>query len=213
MSGKRLLVLAAGAALWFAAAWLGVRGAGVLWRRFTASGGASSAGRPGSGIAAGRWTAEERAAIERTVRPGYRPALPSDAASTPERDDLAALYGRYDPFFVRGDVDDDGRPDFVQAFVREREGAVLYDVAVFFGLEGGGYSAPVFVEQGVALGEGDLTIDRTLVVVTPNLAGDETYRYRFDPDTRKFVDVDAGAGREGDDAPDETPDQRLRVRV
>jgi hypothetical protein len=211
MSRRRLVVLTAGVAFWCVAAWLGVRGAGFLWRKLSSGHLVSSRGS--AALPGGKWSASEREAIERAVRPGYRPAVAADAASTPERDDLLALYGRYDPFFVRGDLDDDGRPDFVQAFVREREGEVLFDVAVFFGLEGGGYSAPVFVERGVALNSGDLTIDRTLVIVTPDLADDEAYRYRFDPETRKFVDVDAGAGSSDDDAPEQAPDQRLRIRV
>lgn len=210
MSARRLFVVAAGVALWAGAAWLGVKGAGTLWQRLSPQ--AAGPSRERAPVPKGRWTAAEREAIERASRPGYRPALPSDGQSTPERDDLAALYGRYDPYFVRGDLDDDGRPDFVQAFVREKDDSVLFDVFVFFGQEGGGYSAPVLVEQGVALDAGDLTVDRTLVIVTPDLAAEESYRYRFDPATRKFVDVDAGAGTP-DDEPEETPDRRLRVRV
>jgi hypothetical protein len=213
MTGKRLAVVAAGVALLTVGAWFGVRSAGLLWKRFSRS--EVEASRPRTGLPApgSRWTVQEREAIERAVRAGYRPARPEDAGATPERDDLAVLYGKYDPFFVRGDLNGDGRPDFVQVFVREREGSVLFDVAVFFGLEGGGFSAPVLVDGGVALAAGDVAIDRTLVIVTPDLALDESYRYRFDPESRKFVDVDAASGAADDDAPEETPDQRLRIRV
>ena len=213
MSVRRLLVVAAGVALWAGAAWLGVHGAGTLWRRLSPGAAGPNRARAGATVPKGRWTTAEREAIERAARPGYRPALPSDGASSPERDDLASLYGRYDPYFVRGDLDNDGRPDFVQAFVREKDDSLLFDVAVFFGQEGGGYSAPVFVERAVALDAGDLTIDRTLVIVTPDLATEESLRYRFDPETRKFVDVDPAADGHGDDEPEETPDRRLRVRV
>ena len=214
MTRKRILVLAAGLVLWTAAAWLGLRGARLLWSRV--AGGEPVAGSPaiGPAVPGWRWTPAERQAVERATRPGYRAALPADAAATPEREDLATLYGRYDPYLVRGDLNDDGRPDFVQVFVREREGAVLFDVVVFFGLEGGGFSAPMIVERAVALGNGDVAIDRDLVIVTPDLASDETYRYRLDQDLKKFVDVDAGSGSSlDDDAPDESPDQRPRARV
>ena len=57
-----------------------------------------------------------------------------------------------------------------------------------------------------------MAVDRDLVIVTPDLASDESYRYRLEPDLKKFVDVDAGSPG-ADDAPDESPDRRLRARV
>ena len=214
MTRQRLLVLAVGVALWCVAAWLGVRVVGSLWKRLARSDAGAPRGQAGATVPGWWWTVSEREAVERVTRKEYRPALPSDAESTPERDDLVALYGKYDPFFVRGDLNDDGLPDFVQAFVRERDGSVLFDVVVFFGLEGGGFSPPVFVERGVALGNGDVAIDRTLVIVTPDLASDECYRYRFDAESKKFVDVDEASSSAGDDdSPEQAPDQRPRIRV
>ena len=214
MTRQRLLVLAAGVAFWCVAVWLGVRVVGSLGKRLARHDAGAPGVQAGAIVPRGRWSVSEREAVERITHKGYRAALSSDAGSTPERDDIEALYGKYDPFFVRGDLNGDGLPDFVQAFVRERDGSVLFDVVVFFGLEGGGFSPPVFVERGVALGNGDVAIDRTLVIVTPDLTSDESYRYRFDPESKKFVDVDEASGSAGDDdSPEQAPDQRPRIRV
>jgi len=214
MSRRRLVVLAAGVAFWCVAAWLGVRGAGFLWRKLSSGHAVPSRGG-GAALPGGRWSASEREAIERAVRPGYRPAVTADAASTPERDDLLALYGRYDPFFVRGDLDDDGRLDFVQAFVEKGRSPLWFHVAVFFGKPDGTFEKPVWVEKAVSLADGDVTVERSLVVITPDLAGDASRRWRWEPTERVFVDPDKEPrpAVTDDDAPDETPEQKPRARI
>jgi hypothetical protein len=128
---------------------------------------------------------------------------------------MESVYAGYHPFFVRGDLDGDGLLDFVQAFLRVRNGGPWFDVAVFFGLPGGGFSEPVWVERGISLADGDVSVERSLVVVTPDLAREETRRWRWEPGERRFEDADATPSAEPDDpdAPDETPDERPRVRV
>ena len=49
--------------------------------------------------------------------PALRVAEDDDATPSDDRSDLVDLYGTYHPFFVRGDLDGDGRLDFAQAFV------------------------------------------------------------------------------------------------
>ena len=53
--------------------------------------------------------------------------------ATDARRDLADLYVDYHPYFVRGDLDGDGRLDFAQAFVEKGPGRAWFHVAVFFG--------------------------------------------------------------------------------
>lgn len=155
----------------------------------------------------------EALAVERATPPGTRPARDDDAEASPERQDLVEAYREYHPYFVRGDLDGDGALDFVQAFVRERGGQPLFDVAVFLGDGTGGFRPPLLVETGLDLAAGDLTIDRTLLVVTPDLTAEQTRRFRFDRVRRRFVDVDAEGAAPEDDAPDATPDDRPRAHV
>jgi len=197
------------------AAWFLSRGSASFLRR-------SSVGAPALPGTTGReparagtppWTAEEAAAIRQATRAGYRPASGADSSPSPERKDMVVLYGSYQPYFVRGDLNGDGRLDFAQAFVREKEGKLLFDVLVFFGGDGGRFSAPVPVETGSLLSAGDLAIDRTILIVTPDLSVDESVRYRFDSETGKFVGVDTEPADLDDDGPDPTPDDRPRARV
>jgi hypothetical protein len=161
--------------------------------------------------ATGRLLAE-RAAIAGMVRKGMRPASIDDSELLGDQEELELLYGTYDPYFVRGDLNGDGIGDFVQAFVRESSGGALFDVYAFFGVEGGGFRAPVLVARGLTLGQGDLSIDRSLVLVTPDLRADGTIRLRFDPESQMFFDVDAA--RDPDDDPVESePRQRIRLRA
>ncbi len=174
---------------------------------------AASPGDPSAAIATDGTTPAEAAALARLAGRGLAAATNEDGEPSPERDDLEALYGEYHPYFVRGDLNGDGRLDFAQAFVRKRDGGTRFDVAVFFGREDGTFSEPVFVVRGVPLAPGDISVDRSILVVTTDLATDETRRYRWDARSGKFADVDLEADQPVDDAPDPTPDQRPRARV
>jgi len=146
---------------------------------------------------AGRTPAEEEAVLG-AAGTGLRPATEEDAAESEGRDELYALYGDYSPYFVRGDFDGDGRLDFAQAFVRRDGPEPLFDVAVFFGAAGGTFARPVWVERGLSLAGGDLSADRSVLVVTDDIEEDVSRRWRWDTASGRFVDVDAGSG----DAPD-----------
>lgn len=172
----------------------------------------------GAQVRNGDPTAAERRAIARalgTLPHGARVAADGDGTDTEPRRDMENVYAGYHPYFVRGDLDGDGLLDFAQAFATPHGGQVWFDVAVFFGLPGGGFSEPVWVEKGISLADGDLAIDRSLVVVTPDLSRDETRRWRWEPEERRFADADAtpSAEPQDEDAPDETPDERPRVRA
>ncbi len=154
----------------------------------------------------GRTPLEEKA-VSAAVVSGLRPATDEDAVDSESRDDLRELYGDYRPYFVRGDFDADGRLDFAQAFVRREGPEPLFDVAVFFGTPEG-FSPPIWVERGLLLSGGDLTIDRSVLVVTEDVEQDVSRRWRWDPAERRFIDVDAGS--EGEDGePWTEPDGRL----
>jgi hypothetical protein len=170
--------------------------------------------------AAGRTPAEGGAialALESLAKqkeaPALRVAEDADAAATDARADLQDLYVEYHPYFIRGDLDGDGRLDFAQAFVETGRGGAWFHVAVFFGRDGGGFDPPVWVERAVSLANGDLSMERTLLVVTPDLAVEETRRWRFDRKTRTFVDADEPAplNSGSDDGVD--PDEAPRVRI
>jgi hypothetical protein len=207
------------------------RGFLVLLLLVTASAGIVSAARRGSaataasrelppralavsvdGESSGR-TAVEEAAVQRALRGRLRAAADEDAEQSDSRSGLESLYTTYHPYFVRGDLNEDGRLDFAQAFVRLGSGEAWFDVAVFFGTADG-FGEPVYVEKGLRLESGDLSIERTLLVVTPDLGYDETRRWRFDASLKRFVDADAVATEpEEDESPEESPDSRLRIRV
>jgi hypothetical protein len=164
----------------------------------------------------GRTPAENRAiaaalaALEREKGcPALRVAEDDDATPSEERSDLADLYGTYHPYFVRGDLNGDGRPDFAQGFVDKGPGG-WFHVAVFLGTPDGGFEAPIWVERGVSLAAGDLSLERTLLIVVPDLSLDESRRWRWDGVERRFVDADAIPRGDADDvAADEKP--RLRI--
>lgn len=174
------------------------------------------AARPATG--AGEPTAAEREAIGRALAAlprGTRVARDEDGTDTDSRGEMESLYASYHPYFVRGDLDGDGLLDFAEAFVVQRSGKLWFDVAVFFG-RADGFSEPVFVERGISLADGDVAIERSLLVITPDLARDEARRWRWEPEERRFVDADATSSSDeprDEDAPDETPDERPRVRV
>ncbi len=157
-------------------------------------------------VASGRTPLEEKA-VSAAVVSGLRPATDDDAVDSEARDDLRELYGDYRPYFVRGDFDADGRLDFAQAFLRREGPEPLFDVAVFLGTPEG-FSPPIWVERGLLLSGGDLTIDRSVLIVTEDVERDVSRRLRWVPAERRFIDVDAGS--EGEDGePWTEPDSRV----
>lgn len=164
----------------------------------------------------GRTAAESRAiasalaTASATGGPALRVAEDDDAAPSDERSDLVDLYGTYHPFFVRGDLDGDGRLDFAQAFV-ETGSRGWFHVAVFFGKADGGFEPPVWVERSVSLAGGDLSLDRTILTIVPDLTVDQARRYRWDPAESRFVDADADAPRA--DAEDSGASDTPRLRI
>jgi hypothetical protein len=148
----------------------------------------------------------EDQAISGAIAPGFRVATEEDAADSEARDDLRALYGDYQPYFVRGDFDGDGRLDFAQAFIRRDGPEPLFDVAVFFGTVSG-FSPPVWVERGLPLSTGDLSADRSVLIVMEDVEQEVSRRWRWEPSAGRFVDVDAGT--DGDEEEGTEPNGRL----
>ncbi|HQQ77634.1 MAG TPA: hypothetical protein PLB01_09795 [Thermoanaerobaculia bacterium] len=204
-----LAVLAAAAAL-------------VLTRRLPAPASPRPAAE-NAGARSGLPTPAERRAIDAAIDAAaaappkltLRPAVDADATDTDEHRDLDAVYGVYHPYFTRGDLDGDGRPDFVQAFVEKGRSGLWFHVAVFFGKADGTFGGPVWVERAISLADGDVTVERSLVVITPDLAGDATRRWRWEPAEHVFVDPDKEPRPvvTDDDVPDETPEQKPRARI
>jgi len=172
---KVVLAVAVAAAL--------VAGAALLVRRRT------PAHVPAKTVEARRpmWTPAEKRAIEDAVAAAaaatpplaLRPALDTDATDSDEHRDLDAVYGAYHPYFTRGDIDGDGRLDFVQAFVEKKRTGAWFHVAAFFGRADGGFEKPVWIEKAISLADGDVTVERSLVVVTPDLGADPARRWRW----------------------------------
>ena len=150
----------------------------------------------------------ERAAVDEFLRQHTDLRLATDADRQHTRDgdsDIRRLYGVYHPFFVRGDLNDDGSLDFVLAFLRRdssRE-SPWFSVVVFTGRDdsaGPAFSPGRFIERDVTLARGDLSIDRDAVVITPDLDDEAVRRYRWDPLRRSYVFV-----RDDADEDDDTP--------
>jgi len=145
-------------------------------------------------------TPAETAALENFLRqnPSLRAATDADRHGSSEGDsDIRNLYGVYHPYFVRGDVNDDGVLDFTMAFVRRDQGAASstpwFSTVVFLGRRGPGgspaFSSGTFIERDVTLTRGDLSIDRDSIVITPDTEEDTVRRYRWDSRTHAFVFV------------------------
>jgi hypothetical protein len=153
------------------------------------------------------WTRAEKSAVEEFLRlhSDLRIARDSDHQESRDGDgDVRRLYGVYHPYFLRGDIDDDGVQDFVLAFVRRDSSSHTpwFSIVVFTGKEGSGgtsFSPGVFLERDVSLARGDLSIDRDAVLITPDLADEGVRRYRWDPLRRSYVFV------RDDSDEDETP--------
>jgi hypothetical protein len=143
----------------------------------------------------------ERSAVEEFLQrhPELRPPEESDRRVSPSGEgDLRHLYGVYHPYFVRGDLNDDGILDFVMGFVRREssEATPWFTVVVFPGTEAGAagpaFGSEIFLERDITLAAGDLSIDRDSVVITPDLEDDAARRYRWDPSRRSYVFVRDG---------------------
>jgi len=160
---------------------------------------ADSAGYP--------FTAAERAAVDEFLRRHADLRLAVDADRQNSRDgQVRRLYGVYHPYFVRGDLNDDGVLDFVLAFVRTDRSRDLpwFSVVVFTGRGGAAapaFAAGAFIEKDISLARGDLSIDRDAVLITPDLEDESVRRYRWDPARRSYVFV----GDEDEDQDDDTP--------
>jgi hypothetical protein len=137
----------------------------------------------------------EKAAIAAFLRvhTDLRAATDDDRRRSPDGDEIASLYGVYHPYFVRGDANDDGLLDFVLAFVRRDsdEETPWFSVAVFAGKAGGGFAPGVFLERDISLADGDISLDRDAVVVTPDVSDEAARRYRWDPERGRHVFVHA----------------------
>ncbi len=171
--------------------------------------------QPSDGESQIEWTDAEKVAIEAGAPSGMVPATENDAEPGPERQDLEVLYGSYEPFFVRGDLNGDGVMDFVQAYVDRQKDLLVFDVAVFFG-RSGKFSPPYFVVRNVNLAAGDISIDRSLLIITEELGSDTNRRFRYDPLLENFYDVDATETEPQappEDVPDEPLDRRQRAQV
>lgn len=160
-------------------------------------------------------TVRETEAVLRAARGKARPATDRDAEASDARRDMDTLYSDYHPYFVRGDLNGDGVLDFAQAFVEERNGGLWFDVAVFFGRPDGTFEEPVYVERSISLARGDLSIDRSLLLLTPDLSDEGVRRWRYEPREKRFVDADAAPHDppEEEDAPEERPDGKLETRA
>jgi len=144
---------------------------------------------------AGVLTSAEKAAVDQFVRahPDLRPAADSDRRTPRDGDgDVGRLYGIYHPYFVRGDVNDDGILDFVMAFVRReaKPQTPWFSIVVFSGRGGDrGFDGGTFLERDISLVHGDVSIDRDAVLITPDLSDETVRRYRWDPLRRSYVFV------------------------
>jgi hypothetical protein len=146
----------------------------------------------------------ERDAVERylAANPDLRVAKDGDQRPSGEDGDVSNLYGVYHPYFVRGDANDDGVLDFVLAFVRrdsDRD-SPWFSVVVFEGRADGGFAPGAVLERDISLADGDLSLDRDSIVVTPDTSEDESRRYRWDPARQRHVFV-----RDDEEAPEVPP--------
>jgi hypothetical protein len=152
--------------------------------------------RPEPVVPAGVLTTAEKAAVAEFVQshPDLRPATDGDRQIPRDGDgDVHHLYGVYHPYFVRGDVNDDGILDFVIAFVHRQpgRGTPWFSVVVFTGRGGDqGFNPGTFLERDISLARGDLSIDRDAILITPDLSDDGAVRrYRWDPVRGSYVFV------------------------
>lgn len=138
------------------------------------------------------FTPGEKAATDEFLRahPDLRVATDADHRRSDD-DGMEGLYGVYHPYFVRGDDNDDGILDFVIAFIRRDSDhdTPWFSVVVFSGRPDGRFEPGGFLEKEISLADGDLSLDRDAIVVTPDVSEDLTRRYRWDPARRRHVFV------------------------
>ncbi len=149
-------------------------------------------------------TACRRDAVEDFLRANrnLRVATDSDRREE-ESEEFRKLYGVYHPYFLRGDVNNDGILDFVLAFVRRDSdrNSPWFSIAVFTGTDPSRFAPGTFLERDVSLADGDLSVDRDSIMITPDLEEEEsTRRYRWDPIQRSHVFV-----RDDPEEDDEVP--------
>ena len=149
----------------------------------------------------------ERSALDEFLRSHSDLRVATDADHRRSDDDgIDGLYGVYHPYFVRGDANDDGILDFVVGFVRrdsDRD-TPWFSVVVFAGKPDGGFDAGAFLEREISLADGDLSVDRDAIVVTPDVSEDLTRRYRWDPAKHRHVFV-----RDDDEATPSPPSSQV----
>ena len=158
------------------------------------------------------FTPAEKAAVDEFLRrhPDLRVATDEDRRESRDGGaEVRRLYGVYHPFFVRGDVNDDGVLDFVAAFVRRDSSrdSPWFSVVVFTGRGGlrpPSFAEGAFLERDVSLARGDLSIDRDAVLITPDLADEAVRRYRWDPLRRSYVFVRDDADEDDTPIPSRT---------
>ncbi|MGH9443085.1 MAG: hypothetical protein ACRD16_12515 [Thermoanaerobaculia bacterium] len=172
---------------------------------------ASGASSPGAGKSSpdpfSRTRSEQRSiALFLARNPTLRLATDADAQDSDDAEDVAKLYGVYHPYFVRGDLNDDGALDFAAAFVdRQKSGTGRwFTVAVFCSDSTGGFREPEVLERAISLDGGDISIDRDCVIVTPDLSEDASRRYRWNSLRRRFDFV-----TDDDEAADPRPLNRI----
>src|SRR5512141_1188753 len=98
--------------------------------------------RPPAPPARSGYSFRQKEAVEAFLRANRDLRMATDDDRRPsESDDLGKLYAVYHPYFLRGDVNDDGILDFVLAFVKrdsDRE-SPWFSVVAFPGKEGAGF--------------------------------------------------------------------------
>jgi hypothetical protein len=142
----------------------------------------------------------EKAAVDEFLRahPDLRLAADGDHRTGDEGTGVDDLYGVYHPYFVRGDGNDDGLLDFVAGFVRrdsDRD-TPWFSVVIFAGKPDGAFAPGAFLERDISLADGDVSLDRDTIVVTPDVADDVSRRYRWDPAKQRHVFVRDDASEE-----------------
>ena len=142
----------------------------------------------------------EKAAVDAFLRahPDLRLAADGDHRTGDEGTSVDDLYGIYHPYLVRGDGNDDGLLDFVVGFVRRDsdKDTPWFSVVIFAGKSDGGFSPGAFLERDISLADGDISLDRDTIVVTPDVADDVSRRYRWDPAKQRHVFVRDDASEE-----------------